>query len=166
MRTRFALVLAMALLAPIVSAQVTDDASHVVTINAQPVVAIAVGADLSILLGAPATPGGSMEGTNTSSYGITTNMPNNRISAYISDASGAYSGGVQLFATLAAPASGGTAAGEQELLAGAGNAVDLVTGIPATQESGLLITYRATAPVTTAATYSESREVTYTITGN
>ena len=132
---------------------------------AQPIVAIAVGADVAILLAAP-TPGSNLEGTNTSSYDVTSNMPDNKVSAYISDASGAYSGGVQLFATLAAPAAGGTSAGELEIVAGAGNAVDLVTGIPPVQESGLGISYRATAPATTPPAFSEAREITYTITGN
>lgn len=153
------------LLASAATAQVTDDASHVVTINAQPIVAISVGADVDILLAAP-TPGSSLEGTNTSTYNVTSNMPDNKVSAYISDASGAFPGGIQLFVTLAAPAVGGASAGELELVAGSGNAVDLVTGIPPVQESGLGISYRATAPATTPAAYSEAREVTYTITGN
>lgn len=165
MRYFLLLTACVTLLASSAVAQVTDDATHIVTINAQPIVAIAVGADVVILLAAT-TPGSNLEGTNTSTYDVTSNMPDNKVSGFISDAAGAYTSGVQLFATLAAPATGGVSAGELELLAGAGNAVDLVTGIPAVQESGLGISYRATAPGTTSPTFSEAREITYTITGN
>ncbi len=165
MRNHILIAVGVAMLAPAAFAQVTDDASHVVTINAQPIVAIALGSDVDILLAAP-TPGANLEGTNTSTYAVTSNMPNNKVSGYISDVAGGYTGGVQLFASLAAPAVGGASAGELELVSGAGNAVDLVTGIPPVQEGGLGISYRATAPASTPAAYSEAREVTFTITGN
>lgn len=164
MRYFLLLTACVTLLASSAVAQVTDDATHIVTINAQPIVAIAVGADVVILLAAT-TPGSNLEGTNTSTYDVTSNMPDNKVSGFISDGAGAYSSGVQLFVTLAAPGTGGASQGELELLAGAG-AVDLVTGIPAVQESGLGISYRATAPGTTSPTFSEAREITYTITGN
>lgn len=146
------------------TAQVSDSDAQNVTIDAPALVSIAVGADVTINLAAP-NPGAPLEGTTTSTYAITTNMATNKISAYITGAAG-YSSGVQLFSQLAAPGTGGASVGERELLAGSGNAVDLVTGIPPTQEGGLVINYRATAPATTPDSYNETREVTYTITGS
>jgi len=163
MRYAYLLLLGVFAAAP-AFAQVNDSDAHNVTIDAPAVVSIAVGADVTISLAAP-TPGSPLEGTTTSTYAITTNMASNKISAYITGAAG-YSSGVRLFSQLAAPGTGGSSAGELELVAGAGNAVDLVTGIPPTQQGGLQINYRATAPATTPDTYNETREVTYTITGS
>ena len=163
MRYAYLLLLGFLAAAP-AFAQPTDSDVQNVTIDAPAVVSIAVGADVTINLAAP-TPGSPLEGTATSTYAITTNMASNKISAYITGASG-YSGGVHLFAQLAAPGTGGASVGELELLAGSGNSQDFVTGIPPTQQGGLQISYRATAPATTPDTYNETREVTYTITGS
>ncbi len=149
-----------------VAAQVMVDAAHTVTINAQPLVAISVGADVDILLTQPGNGNGNMSGVGTSTYSLTSNVANNKISGYISDPAGVFPGGVSLRVRLARPSAGGASVGLRLLSAGAGNATDLVINIPAIQESGLLMSYTARAPASTPPSYSEAREVTYTITGN
>ena len=158
------LVAGFALLGSSSAAQATDGASHSVTINAQPSVAISVGPDVDILLSG--NPGANLRGQGASTYSITSNLPDNKISAIISDPAGDYPGGVRLSVRLVRPAAGGNPRGWRRLRAGAGGSRDLVVGIPAVQENGLLVRYRARAPGSTPPTYSEAREITFTITGN
>lgn len=91
----------------------------------------------------------------TSSYSITTNNTNRKITAEIDLAMPA---GLTLKADLAAPA-GATSAGAVTLSA---TAADVVTGISSLNQSGLNLTYSLSA-TSAAAPQSGTRTVTYTV---
>ena len=91
-----------------------------------------------------------------SSYAITTNEANKKITASLDQPLPA---GVTLEVSLAAPA-GASSPGRVAL--GTGSA-DVVTGISATNASGLAITYRLSATTTAQTTGPQARVVTFTI---
>ncbi len=93
----------------------------------------------------------------TTTYAITTNETNRKITGSINTAMPT---GVTLSATLAAPA-GATSGGK---LALGTTAVDLVTGISSLNESGKTITYELSATSAAGVVPSATKTVTLTIT--
>lgn len=93
----------------------------------------------------------------TTSYAITTNESNRKITGILNTAMPA---GVSLSASLAAP-TGGNSVGPVALTA---TAQDLVTGISALNESGKVITYSLSATSAAGVVASASKTVTLTIT--
>ena len=160
MRLFATLALGLFFLAPTAFAQASATADQDVTIVVEAVEAISVTPSaLTLTLNAPATVGDSLEVTdNSSSYAVTVNTTGNKITGEL-DA--AYSNGIVLYATLAAPSSA-TSAGQKLLTA---TAQDLVTGVANVQEDNLTITYTAKAPASASANGAgELQTVTYTIT--
>jgi len=139
------------------TAQVSDDASQDVTITVQEVNAISVGGAVNIVLDA-ASPGQAPDPkTASSTYAFTTNSPTERKITGVLDA--AFGGSIQLQAELAAPSTG-QSAGQKRL--SSSQPQDLVTNINPAAESGLGITYTASAGATDApGDYTQT--VTYTI---
>ena len=99
---------------------------------------------------------GSVSDSSTS-YAITTNESNRKITGSLNTA---MPSGVSLSASLAAPA-GGSSAGAVALTA---VAQDLVTGISALNESGKVITYNLSATAAAGVVPSASKTVTLTVT--
>lgn len=97
---------------------------------------------------------------NTTTYNITTNGSNKKITGQLS---AAYASGISLAVNLTAP-TGGTSAGQTTLTDV--SASDLVTGISNLAETGLTIAYTAsaTAAATPNSPGGEQKTVTYTIT--
>lgn len=92
----------------------------------------------------------------TSTYSITTNETNRKITAALGTA---FTSGVTLSLNMAAP-TGATSAGTKVL---GTTAIDMVTGITEVNESGLTMTYTLDADVTDGVVASATKEVTFTI---
>jgi len=107
----------------------------------------------------------SANNTGTLTYAITTNQTNQKITGHISTG-GDMPSGVTLQVALGAPTGGTTSAasaGAQTLVSGGANAVNLVTNISKTAESGLSLLYTLAATVA-ADPVTSSRVITYTVT--
>jgi opacity protein-like surface antigen len=95
----------------------------------------------------------------TSSWAVTTNQTGAKVSASIPTAMPA---NVTLSVHLAAPAGATSPAGQALLTT---TPVDLVTGITPTATSGLAVTYQLTATAAAGVVISQTRVVTYTLSG-
>ena len=133
-------------------------ASQQVSINVAEIAVISVTGNVSMTISS-ATAGQTPDAaTASSSYSMTTNGSNKKITAELDVAMPT---GLTLSATMAAP-SGASSAGQQALTA---TAVNLVTGITKVRSSGLSLNYEARSTVD-ASPDNYSRTVTYTITNN
>ena len=155
MASRSLLTAASLLLLPLAAA--AQSATQVVTFQVAPVRQIAVAGNPAPLVISSAVAGSPTLSVTTdgSSYAVTTNEANQKITASLDEAMPA---GVTLEVTLAPP-TGASGAGAVALSTGGS---DVVTGIAPTSASGLPITYRlsATPAVQLSAT---TRTVTFTI---
>lgn len=98
------------------------------------------------------------EATDSSStYGITTNGTNKKITASIDTAMPAH---VTLKVNVAAPSGSGTSLGDMTLTTSASN---VVTSISQVAESSLTITYKLSATVQAGVLSNNTRTVTFTI---
>lgn len=102
------------------------------------------------------TPGNSPVTDNSTTYSVTTNQNNQRISALINSA---LPTGVTLAVDLTAPA-GATSLGLVNLTTVSAN---LVTGITDVDQSGLLVTYSMSASPSAAIGGPFNRTITYTL---
>lgn len=93
---------------------------------------------------------------STTTYAVTTNANNQRITAALDTNMPAET----LLEVQLAPPTGATAAGFVTLTT---VAADLVTGITDVDEAGLLVTYRASATVDAIPAAADTRTITYTI---
>ena len=148
-------VLAIALNAHTAHAQIATQTVHFSVVPASRASFTAAGGSIAVKTAKPGTAptSASMSGT---SYAITTNERNQKITASIDAPMPA---GVSLAVALAAPA-GAASAGSMKLGTAA---TDVVTGISAQSTTALPITYILRTASTSAAA-SGSRVVTYTIT--
>jgi hypothetical protein len=133
--------------------------TQTVTFEVQAIDEIAASGDPGALVVYTATAGSEPDVAtdNTTTYAITTNGTNKKITGEIDVAMPA---NTTLEVNLAAP-TGGTSAGSVSLSA---SAADLVTGITQRAESGLTITYSLTATVSAGIVASDTRTVTLTLT--
>lgn len=159
MKNFFALTLALtfALSATTAFAQ-SNTATQNVSINVAEIAVIAVTGNISMTINAATAGQAPDAATASSSYNMTTNGTDKKITAEL-DA--AMPTGLTLNATMAAP-TGASSAGKKALSA---TAVDLVTGISKVRGTGLSLNYEAVATVD-AEPDAYTRTVTYTITNN
>ncbi len=133
-------------------------ASQQVSINVAEIAVIAVSGNVSMTINTASAGQAPDPTTSSSTYNVTTNGTNKKITAELDHAMPA---GLTLSATMAAP-SGASSAGKQALT---GTAVNLVTGITKVRGNALSLSYEAVATVA-AQPDNYSRTVTYTITNN
>jgi len=136
----------------------TSTATQTVTYEVTAINEISVSGDPGHLIIDSATAGSQPTGATdaTTTYAITTNGTNMKITGAIDEAMGT---GLTLKVNLAAP-TGGTSSGDVTLAA---TAADLVTGITGLAESGKTITYTLSATLA-ASIASGSKTVTFTLT--
>ena len=147
----------MALLAGATTAS-AQTATQNVTIQVNAINQIAVTGGAQSLTISTATAGGNpTDATASTSWAVTTNQSNQKVTASINSAMPA---NVTLSVALAQP-TGATSAGTVALGTGA---VDVVTGISTLAESGLGVTYTLSATTAAGVVASTTRTVTYTIT--
>lgn len=148
---------AAAIVAPIVSAS-AQTASQIVRFQVNAVNQLAVSGNPSALVVNTASAGAAPTAATSSgtSYAITTNETNQKITASIDQA---MPSGVSLELNLAAP-SGAASAGNVPLNTAA---ADVVTGISNTAAASLPITYRLVATPAADVTGPSTRTVTLTI---
>ena len=135
-----------------------QNATQVVTFQVTAINEVAVSGNPAPMVISTATAGSApaaVSGTGTS-YAITTNEPNKKITASIDQPLPA---GVTLEVSLAAP-DGAASLGHVALGTGG---TDVVTGISAANASALPITYRLSATTTAATMAPQARVVTFTI---
>jgi hypothetical protein len=101
---------------------------------------------------------GLTDATASTSYAITNNATNQKLTGAINSAMPA---NTTLKLTVAAPAGSGTSQGQQTLTA---TAVDLVTGVGAVNESGLGMDFVLSATVDAGIVASASKTLTLTLT--
>lgn len=133
-------------------------ASQQVSINVAEIAVIAVTGNVSMTINAATAGQAPDAATASSTYNVTTNGTNKKITAELDLAMPT---GLTLSATMAAP-SGASSAGKQALSA---TAVNLVTGITKVSGTGLSLAYEAVSTVD-ATPDNYARTVTYTITNN
>ncbi|MGA1875949.1 MAG: hypothetical protein ACMUIA_10110 [bacterium] len=135
-------------------------ATQLVTFEVQAIDAVSVSGDPGALVigGAAAGSPPTSATDSTTSYAITTNQANRRITGAIDSAMPA---NTTLSINLAAPIASGTSAGDVSLST---TALDLVTGINALAESARTITYTFSATPAAGVIASTSRTVTLTLT--
>ena len=160
--TRLALLTALLSLGLATTAAAQTTATQDVTVVVEQVSSIGVSASSVTLTLNAATPGSPLTDVtdNSTTYSLTTNGTAIKITGQL-DA--AYAAGIALAAQLAAPTEGGTSV--QRTLST--TAQDLVTGISYTNETGLSISYTASATsdaVPNAGGGGETHTVTFTIT--
>lgn len=133
-------------------------ATQVVRFQVNAVSQIAVTGSTAPLVINSATAGGSLTSVSStgSSYAITTNEQNQKITASLNEA---MPSGIELEIALAAPA-GAASAGNVSL---GTTGADVVTGISATTATALPITYRMSATPTVQMSAPAARTVTFTI---
>jgi len=135
--------------------------SQSVTVSVQPINELSIAGDVDLTL-STSTPGSGLDAVSdalSATYSLTTNDTGKKISGAI-DAP--FSPGVTLSVLLGAPI--GATSSIQNLST---TAVDLVTGIGYTAQTGLTITYTASASLLAAPNGSgESRTVTLTLMDN
>lgn len=151
----FGLLLLIVMLITSGLALAANTATQTVTIEVTAVNDITVSGDPAALIATATTPAND----NSTTYDITTNGTGLRITGQLDSA---LPTDTTLTVQLAAPAvAGATSAGAVAL---GTTAVDLVTGINATTETGLGITYNFSALATAGVVASTTRIVTFTIT--
>ena len=135
-----------------------DVASHVVTFDFQEINEIEITGSLSLTINS-AIAGEQPENAidSSSSYAITTNGTNKRITASIDTALPAY---VTLWINVAAPSGSGVSKGYVTL---ATSAADVVTGISHVAESNPLITYKLGATAQAGVISNIARTITLTL---
>jgi Ribonuclease G/E len=134
-----------------------DSAEQTVTYEVSAINEITVSGNPGTLTISTATAGSEPDAVSdsSSSYDITTNGSNKKITAAIDTAMPA-----DVTLSLAAASASGTSAGEQTLTA---TAVDVVTGLTGVAESGQTLTYGLSATVAAGVVASASKTVTLTI---
>ncbi len=140
-------------------AAAADTATQTVTFSVSAINELTVSGNPGSLTITTATAGSAPTAVtdSTTSYAITTNETNRKITGSINSN---MPGGLTLSVTLAAPAGSGTSAGKQALST---TAVDLVTGISTLNESARTITYELGATTGFGVVPSASKTVTLTI---
>jgi hypothetical protein len=133
-------------------------ATQTVTFQVDAINQIAFTGSPSLVINTATAGSGPAAATANGTWAVTTNQSNAKITASINSAMPA---GLTLTANLAAPA-GGTSAGAQTLST---TAVDVVTGLTKVAQGTLNVTYELTATTAAGVVTSQSRTVTYTITG-
>lgn len=113
---------------------------------------------LAITTAVPGSAPTSVSDASTATWAVTTNQTGHKVTASINSAMPL---NTTLTVSLAAP-TGATSTGTQTLSA---SAVDVVTGITKINQSSLAIVYSLSATALANAVVSDSRTVTYTITG-
>lgn len=167
MRVTTTLLLLLLCIGLTTAAQAQTTASHPVTIDVASVELITLNdASVSISVPAPAAGSATSVATAASTYNVTSNLSNRKITGEL-DA--AYPSGITLAVAMNAPtassqsgASAGSSAGSQVLGVAP---VNLVTGMSYVYGSGIGMTYTATVDAGIAV-QSPSRDVTYTLTSN
>ena len=153
--------LPLALLLAVVPTASAQSDTQDVTVVVEEVNEISISNPVTLTLSASTAGGGFDDATNSgSTYAVTTNGTGKKITAKLG---AEFAAGISLRVSVAAPA-GATAAGSAQAL-NAATAVDLVTGLSQVSESGLGITYTASA--TSAASPNgagETQTVTFTVT--
>lgn len=149
----------LALFLGMTSYSVAQQANQSVTVDVDAINELAVSGDPANLVINSATAGSAPDNAsdNSTTYDITTNEATKKI---VGKLSAIYASGVSLAVSLGAP-TGGTSAGSVTLTA---LDQDLVTVISNLAESGLSISYVASATVDAAPNAGETRTVTFTIT--
>lgn len=155
---RMALAVVLSLVAtPTAQGQFT--ASQAITFSISAINQIAfVGSPTLVIVTAAAGAAPSSVTNATATWAVTTNQSGAKITASIPTVMPA---GVTLSSSLTAP-TGATSAGFKTLTT---VAVDLVTGITKIAQGAMLVTYRLAATPAAGVVVSQSRTVTYTITG-
>ena len=149
---------AVALLA-VAQAASAQTANQTVTIQVDAINVIAFAGSPSLTINAAVAGNAPTSASNaTATWAVTTNQSNAKITASLSSAMPA---GLTLSANLGAP----TGASSNGLTALGVAAVDLVTSITKLAEGTLTVTYQLDATVAAGVVASQSRTVTYTITG-
>ena len=133
-------------------------ATQTVTFQVDAINQIAFTGSPSLVINTATAGSGPAAATASGTWAVTTNQSNAKITASINSAMPA---GLTLTANLAAPP-GGTSAGAQTLST---TAVDVVTGLTKVAQGSLNVTYDLTATTAAGVVASQSRTVTYTITG-
>lgn len=160
MRTVVTLVVALVLLMLAgTAAMAANTDQQTVTYEVQAINEISVSGDPAALIVSAATAGSQPDAATdaTTTYSITTNQSNRKITGAINTAMPA---NTTLSITLAAP-TGGSSAGPVNLTA---LAADLVTGISTLAESAKQISYSFTALTTAGVIASANKTVTLTVT--
>jgi hypothetical protein len=141
-----------------VNAHSADNVSQTVTYEVQAINEISVSGNPGALVISTATAGSEPDAATdaTTSYNVTTNGTNKRITGSIDTAMPA---NTSLLVTLTAP-TGGSSAGQVTLST---TAQDLVTGISTLAESGLTISYGLTANASAGVVASSTKTVTLTV---
>jgi hypothetical protein len=140
-----------------------QQATQSVTVSVQEINALSVSGPVSLNISSVSEAGAEPDAAThtTSSYGITTNGSNKKITGALSSA---FPAGISVQVALAAPIGGSATSSGANLL---GNtAQNLVTGLTRIRGTGLGISYTAQATVAAAPTAGETRTVTFTITDN
>jgi len=140
------------------SAAAGSTATQTTTYEVQAINELSVSGNPAALTVSSATAGSAPNAVSDTSttYAITTNQTNKKITAAINTA---MPSGVTLTVSLATP-TGGTSAGTTTLTA---TAADVVTGITGLNESSLGITYGLSATSAAGVVASASKTVTFTI---
>jgi len=158
MKKLFTLVSLALILGLYVNAHSADNVSQTVTYEVQAINEISVSGNPGALVISTATAGSEPDAATdaTTSYSLTTNGTNKRITGSIDTAMPA---NTSLLVTLTAP-TGGSSAGQVILST---TAQDLVTGISTLAESGLTISYEFTADASAGIVASSTKTVTLTV---
>lgn len=160
MNTKLKIAVALALgLGLGVAAHAGDSDSQTVTFEVQAINEISVSGNPGTLTVSTATAGAEPDAVTdvTTTYAITTNETNRKITAGLNSAMPT---GVTLTVALVAP-TGGTSS---EAVTLTGTAADVVTGVGTVAESGLGITYGLSATVAAGVVGQDTKTVTFTIT--
>ncbi|MEX2178914.1 MAG: hypothetical protein WD801_09405 [Gemmatimonadaceae bacterium] len=147
----------LALLTAATAAQ-AQTATQTVTFQVDAINQIAFTGSPSLVINSATAGSAPASATASGSWAITTNQSNAKITASINSA---MPSGVTLTANLAAPA-GASSAGATTL---GTTAVDVVTSLTQVAEGSLNVTYGLSATAAAGVVASQSRTVTYTITG-
>lgn len=154
-KTRFMAVVATLMLAAGEAQAQTATQNVIYAVNAINQVAVSGSPTLTVST-ATAGSGPNSVTNSASTWAVTTNQTNRKLTASISSN---METGLTLSLTAAAPA-GATSAGKKTLST---TATDLVTGISQVAQGGMALTFQLSATVTAGIIASSSRTVTYTI---
>jgi hypothetical protein len=155
----FRTILPAAALFAMAQAASAQTANQIVTIQVDAINVIAFAGSPSLVINTAVAGSAPSSATNaTATWAVTTNQTGSKITASLSSAMPA---GLTLSANLGAP----TGAASNGLTALGVGAVDLVTGITKLAQGTLGVTYQLDATVAAGVVASQSRTVTYTITG-
>ncbi len=147
----------LALLTAATAAQ-AQTATQTVTFQVDAINQIAFTGSPSLVINSATAGSAPASATASGSWAVTTNQSNAKITASINSV---MPSGVTLTANLAAPA-GASSAGATTL---GTTAVDVVTSLTQVAEGSLNVTYGLSATAAAGVVASQSRTVTYTITG-